>query len=186
MYQALLSDPTFFSLLFRFDQDLAAAAQTKGCGCGGALHVANYARKPRGGPEGLPAAFGLRLSFCCAEEGCRKRATPPSVRFLGRRVYLMAVVVLVTAMCHGVNRKREAKFRALVGLSLRTLERWRRWWREAFPQTRFWRGVRGRFSPPVETETLPSSLLSRFREHKESAGLVQLLAFLAPLTTTSG
>jgi hypothetical protein len=38
-----------------------------------------------------------RFSFCCDRDGCRNRATPPSVRFLGRKVYLGAVVMLISA-----------------------------------------------------------------------------------------
>jgi hypothetical protein len=181
LYQAILSDPTFFSLLFRFDQDLAEATRRAGCDCGGRLDVANYGRKPRGGPDGLPAAFDLRLSFCCATDGCRKRATPPSVRFVGRRVYFMAIFVLVSAMRHGVNRKREAQLRALFGPSRRTLERWLRWWREAFPQTRLWREATGRFSPPVDMAALPQSLLERFSGPDEPTRVHRALAFLAPL-----
>lgn len=181
MYQSLLQDPTFFSLLFRFDQDLADATRTKGCDCGGPLHVANYPRKPRGGPVGLPEAFDLRLSFCCAIDGCRKRATPPSVRFFGRRVYLMAVVVLVTAMSHGVPIQREAKLRARFGISERTLERWRLWWRESFPGSRFWRGVAGRFSPPVHLDELPRSLLERFTGPDEPIRVRRALLFLMPV-----
>lgn len=105
-------------------------------------------------------------------------------RYLCAAVYLAPVVVLVTAMCHGVTRQREAKLRALFGVSRRTLERWRRWWQETFPQTRFWRGAQGRLCPPVERETLPHSLLSRFRDRKKSTRVVRLLAFLGPLTTS--
>lgn len=72
--------------------------------CGGALHRANYPRKVRGLPPGASAGDGaggpgpeLRLSFCCAREGCRKRHTPASLRFLGRRVYAGVVLVLVMA-----------------------------------------------------------------------------------------
>jgi len=43
-------------------------------------------------------AFVLSRPFCCAVDGCRSRATPPSLRFLGRKVYLAAIVVLV-AIC---------------------------------------------------------------------------------------
>ena len=87
MYQTLLRDASFFELLLRFDDDLAAAVRQAGCGvCGGVLHSARYRRKPRGGPAGLGAEHALRQSFCCAAEGCRRRATPPSLRFLGRKV----------------------------------------------------------------------------------------------------
>ena len=40
--------------------------------------------------------FVRRFSLCCGREGCRKRATPPSLRFLGRRVYLCAVVLVAS------------------------------------------------------------------------------------------
>ena len=42
--------------------------------------------------------YAERFSFCCAVDGCRKRATPPSLRFLGRKVYLATVVTLISAM----------------------------------------------------------------------------------------
>jgi len=35
-------------------------------------------------------ARSWRFSFCCARDGCRTRKTPPSFRFLGRKVYLAA------------------------------------------------------------------------------------------------
>ena len=78
---------------------------------------------------------------------------------LGRRVYLGAVVVLATAMIGGVTAIRVARLRQWLGISLRTLARWRVWWREMFVASAFWRGARGRFMPPVMTETLPASLL---------------------------
>ena len=127
MCHALLSDSTLYDLLLEFDRDLADQARAAGCGCGGALHSADYPRKPRGGPADLPAAYKRRLSLCCAQEGCRKRTTPASVRFLGRRMYLAAVVVLATAMQGGITAKRAARLHELVGVSLRTLKRWRAW-----------------------------------------------------------
>ena len=185
MCHALLSDSALYALLLEFDRDLAARARTAGCGCGGALHSANYPRKPRGGPGGLGRDFARRLSFCCAREGCRSRTTPASVRFLGRRVYLGAVVVLVTAMQGGVTAKRAARLHELIGVSLRTLKRWRAWWRAGFADSEFWRGVRGRFSPPVDVQALSGSLLERFSGENERAKLIQALVFIKPLTTTS-
>ncbi len=98
MYHDLLHDASFWTFLFSIDQDLAETVRKQGCPCGGCLHRANYPRKPRGGGKGLPESYRHRLSFCCASDGCRKHATPPSVRFLGRKVYLHAVVILVAAM----------------------------------------------------------------------------------------
>ena len=86
---AWLGDGQLYALLRRCDEDLAAEQRAGGCPhCGGVLHSARYPRKPRGAVERLPDEYGWRLSLCCAREGCRKRATPPSLRFLGRKVYL--------------------------------------------------------------------------------------------------
>ena len=185
MCHALLSDSTLYKMLLEFDRDLAAKARAAGCSCGGVLHAADYPRKPRGEPEGLPGEYRFRLSLCCALDGCRKRTTPPSMRFLGRRVYLAAVVVLATAMQGGITAKRAARLRELVGVSLRTLKRWRAWWRTQFIDSSFWKSARGRFSPPVDVGALPASLLERFSGEDERGKLIQTLAFLGPLTTTS-
>jgi len=53
-----------------------------------------------------PDGYDRRHSFCCAEESCRRRTTPASVRFLGPKVYLGAIVALVTALRHGANAGR--------------------------------------------------------------------------------
>lgn len=87
MYHELPRNASFWAFLFKVDRGLAEEARQKKCPCGGCLHRANYPRKPRGGGEELPQEYGRRLSFCCEREGCRKRVTPPSVRFLGRKVY---------------------------------------------------------------------------------------------------
>ena len=185
MYPSWMSEANFYRMLERIDGDLAAAARATGCGCGGVLHRATYPRKPRGGPRDLPPGYERRLSFCCARRDCRQRRTPPSVRFLGRRVYLGAVVVLVTALHHGLTGRRAAHLRALVGVSLRTFTRWRRWWHEGFVASRFWQQARGRVVPPLEHERLPASLLDRWTVGGgERAGLISLLSFLSPLTTT--
>jgi hypothetical protein len=101
-------------------------------------------------------------------------------------VYLAAVVVLVTALHHGLTGRRAAQLRERVGVSLRTFKRWRRWWQEGFVSSTFWRQVRGRFVPPPEVERLPGSLLQRFSAADERDELVSLLGFLSPLTTSSG
>src|SRR5512137_137825 len=98
MDHRLLQQASFWTVLFSIDQELAATACQAGCSCGGRLHRADFPRKPRGGPADLPPEYGYRLSFCCNREGCRKRVTPPSVRFLGRKVYFAAVIILVAAM----------------------------------------------------------------------------------------
>lgn len=185
MWHGVLSDSRFFATLLKIDQDLAAGVRAAGCECGGRLDSARYPRKPRGGPADLGADYGWRLSFCCAREGCRRRVTPPSVRYLGRRVYLGVVVVLVTAMEHGLSVRRVAELNEHLGVGLRTLRRWRRWWRSTFVDGRLWRGARGRFMPPVEESALPFSLLERFGG-EIAARALRVLEFLAPWTTTRG
>jgi len=182
LWQTLLRDSSFFLALLLFDRDLAERYRAVGCSCGGRLHRAAYVRQPRGEPFGLPEGFYVRESFCCSREGCRRRMTPPSLRFLGRRVYLGAVVVVVTAMVHGITEKRAAVMRELVGVSERTLRRWRQWWRESFVRTEFWRATRARFVPPVAEQRLPTSLLERLGKAGEPEGLLAVLGMLSPLT----
>ena len=181
MWHALLRDTRFFALLTTLDQDLAEQMRTQGCSCGGRLHRADYPRKPRGGPADLSPEQERRLSFCCAREGCRRRTTPPSLRFLGRRVYFGAVVVVVTTLVHGVTPRRAEALRREFGVDRRTLARWRQWWRAYFPSSAFWRQRRARFSPSVAVAGLPASLLERFAAAGQPAGLVSLLRFLAPV-----
>jgi hypothetical protein len=184
LWHGVLSDSRFFSTLVRFDEDLAAEVRAAGCECGGRLHSARYPRKPRGGPADLGPEYGWRLSFCCAEEGCRRRVTPPSVRYLGRRVYLGVVVVLVAAMEQGLSLRRVAALNQHLGIGLRTLRRWRQWWRVALVRTPHWRGVRGRFMPPINEAALPYALLERFGGAAAEC-VLSVLRLLAPLTTRS-
>jgi len=179
--QELLGDTRLFQLLVRMDEDLAAKAQAEGCACGGRLHRARYPRKPRGSPAELEEAYASRHSFCCAREGCRRRKTPSSVRFLDRRVYLGVVVLLATACEGALSRRRVAALRERLGVSERTLRRWRTWWRETFPRTRFWRTARGGFVPAVAIGALPASLLERFRGAHEAERVIRVLRFLAAL-----
>ncbi len=132
MCPSLLGDARLYAMLLRCDEDLASGARAAGCECGGVLHSARYGRTPRGATVALPEGYDRRDSFCCAEEGCRRRTTPASLRFLGRKVYLGAVVTLVTAMKHGVSGRRAAELRRAVGVSRETLARWRAWWAEVF------------------------------------------------------
>ena len=184
MYQTILRDSSFFALLLQLDQDLAAEARASGCACGGALHSAHYPRKPRGGPDGLLGAeHSLRLSFCCSVEGCRKRVTPPSLRFLGRKVFFGVWVLLLPVLRDGPTRERLRRLEEVFGVSQRTLLRWRRFWREAVPGSRFWEARRGRFAVPVVAQRLPGSLLDAFTEAADPSGwVVAVLRFISPLS----
>lgn len=181
----LLQELRLYLRLQRCDDDLARGARQAGCRrCSGVLHSARYPRKPRGGPAGLSDGYAKRASFCCAVEGCRQRVTPPSLRFLGRKVYLGAVVVALSAL----GRERAARLatiRRQIGVSRRTLKRWSAWWEDDFGASGFWRGARGWFAPPPpEIAKLPASLLERFPSDALDA-MAGVLAFIAPVTTSS-
>ena len=184
MYTRLLGEGKLYEALGRIDVDLAARARSAGCDCGGVLHCANYPRKPRGGPDNLGAGYAYRSSFCCATDGCRKRVTPPSVRFLGRKVYLAAVVLLVSVMRQGPTPTRVARLHELLGVGECTLRRWRKWWQQIFCEGSFWRTARARFMPPVAAATLPLGLWERFAGDGPDR-LRDLLRFISPITTTT-
>jgi hypothetical protein len=175
-------DPKFFRLLIHIDQELAEVTRQSGCRCGGVLHRANYPRKPRGCPVEVRAEFESRFSFCCAR--CRCRTTSMSVRFLGRRVYLSLVMVLVSARHAGQSASANRLSQA-VNISVRTLQRWRTWWQQTFVSTPFWQIQGARFIPTVDTSLLPASLFDRFTGSATEA-LQCLLVFLCPITHREG
>lgn len=171
------SRSAMWPVLTKIDADLAAQACAQGCACGGALHRSDYPRKVRG-----VKVEARRDSFCCAEEGCRRRVTPGSVRFLGRRIYAGFIVVLLTALRHGLTTERVTALREHLGVDARTLERWRAWWLQDFAPGRPWRTARGRFLPPPGEATLPWSLWRSFGDDGEKS-LLELLRFLTPWST---
>lgn len=126
------------------DLELARSCRLSGCGfCGGRLHTSNYPRKPRGVPPPFQDDYAQRLSFTCAE--CRRRCTPPSVRFFGRIRFVAGLAILIAALTRGPSERRCRQLERCFGvrLSISTWTRWRRWWRERFEATRFWMQAEG-------------------------------------------
>jgi hypothetical protein len=182
LYQTLLADPKFHERILDFDRDRAKACRAAGCpDCGGPLHAANYLRKLRGWLIALGEQHNLRFSFCCAVDGCRDRATPPSLRFLSRKVYLATIVTLISAMRNGLTERRLGKLAEAIGVDRRTVARWRSWWLATFTSTPLWRARSAGFMPPVERDHLPASLLSRFAGDAAEQ-LAGFLSFLGPIT----
>jgi len=151
--------------------------------CGGPLHDGAYARKPRGGPPGLPDIFEKRLSLCCGRRGCRRRTLPPSVLFWGRRVYWGAVVVVITAL----RQQRTEGFTVerigtLFGVTRATLARWLAYFREAFPESTTWQRLRSRWMSPVPRETMLWTVLERLGLARDGpqVALVRCLRLLGP------
>jgi len=179
-----LANPLLHSYLEKVDAELAEKVRLGGClyCLIGKLHSATYKRKPRSGQKQCPEL--RRDSFCCDQDGCRKRHTPPSVRFLGRRVYWGVLVVLVSAAHHGISPERMRILREALGIDRHTLERWREWWLESFVQSPFWKLARASFMPRLWEESLPLSLAQAFGL-SQPGQLLALLKFLSPITTAS-
>jgi hypothetical protein len=112
---------------------------------------------------------------------CRKRETPTSLRFLGPKVYGAAIIVLVSVLRGGAQSVPMRRLQELVGVSRRTVTRWRRWWRETFVGTAVWQVIRATLHEPISPDALPASLLERFAGEAESR-LLSLLRSLGPLT----
>lgn len=165
------------------DRQVAQLVAAQGCRfCGGALHHSDYERKPRGG---LFAAAGedsvKRLSLCCAREGCRKRTTPPSLRFLGRRVYLGVVVILASLVAHAIPGARAQQ--KATGVPARTTRRWLSWWQGPFISTEVFIALRARLIG-LDIKRLPIPLVEALSgSWPERLGAV--MSWLAPLTTGS-
>lgn len=189
----------FFALLVSWDWEIARKVAAEGCRrCGGPLHQGNYQRKPRGAHLAEAGeSFTLRFSLCCGREGCRRRTLPPSLRFLGRRVYLEVVVVLAVVWLQLVFSLKAT--RISTGVPRRTLRRWQTWWAEFFPQLSVWADLQAGFAPPPpDRAALPTSLVARLSaelarahpgppEQPPTPGEVMLLVArcLAPATTQS-
>jgi hypothetical protein len=147
-------------MLFRFDEDIARQTARHACQCGGVLNIANFHRAPRGMPsdasDELRSMGSLRFSFCCTT--CRRRTTPPSLRFHGRSWYYAPVRLLASVMDRGC--RRAARTLGLqAGISSRTLSRWRRWWNQTFRVSRHWTVLRGFLRPDAHDDHLPDSVL---------------------------
>lgn len=172
-----------FHELSERDQEFAREVQAAGCPfCGGVLDRADYGRKGRGAPAEVDDSELVRRSFCCRREGCRRRVTPPSCLFLGRRVYLAPVVVLVSALAVGATHRESNAAGAVYKAAPRTVGRWRRWWFRLLPLTAFWLAAKGAFASAIEEPRLPLSLLEIFSGWCSTRSLVLALVWLSALT----
>lgn len=185
MCHDLFANASVWQWLYQIDRDVAWQVQARGCShCGGVLHSACYPRKPRGVcRQLLGPTYESRLSFCCSQRDCRRRCTPPSVRYLGRRVYLGVIVTLACALKHGLSDQRRAYLIERLPIDRRTLKRWLAWWQGQLPMTPFWLAMKGRFSSPLSD--LPGALLGVIQSEPLTGRVAQLLALLMPLTTGS-
>lgn len=146
------------------DFKIACDAKSKGCPlCGGVLDWASFPRKARGadclGEE-------RRCSFCCRV--CRKRVTPPSVRFIWKKIY----VLLFIALAPGRSDLAQEICR-------RTLGRWRSFWADQL-SVQNWFIVTVRHRLPVEFGFKLSSLVTIFIDERKPQ-FSSLASLLSPL-----
>jgi len=183
LYRELLRDVRFFALLLQVDQERAARVQAAGCPqCGGPLHAAHFERKPRGallGTAAPPDGYCIRFDWCCGE--CRRRTLPPSVRFLGRKVYVAVANAIATMLDRGEDRRALKLLRRELGASRSTLRRWRAWW-QALVGSAPWQRLRGQLPVDLDESRLPESLLELWAGScsEQMLALLRLLAAESP------
>ena len=178
-----LLNTSFHQSLLAFDFDTARQVQAKNCNhCGGLLHQAHYPRLGFGVPSELASLYQSRYSFCCAQ--CRKRTTPPSLRFFGRRRYIAPLFLLLCSVRFSPCEKRCERWakRRGIQLSLSTWKRWVSWWQRDFPQTPFWSIAKACFLPPLNVNPSLRALLKSLAGKVLPQQLTQLLQFLSPLS----
>lgn len=196
MMHELAFGEELFARLVAMDAQMAAQLAEQRCPvCRGPLHKGNYLRKPRGGLLALAGEqYAMRFSLCCGWRNCRRRVLPPSLRFLGRRVYLEVVVLFASVVTQTVVALRKAS--TATGVPARTLRRWSGWWLGSFPSSPTWIELKARFVPPPPDEAfLPASLLNRLEcdliKSRTTQGVSvselaeQMARLLAPATTSA-
>lgn len=183
MSQNFILKSSFHAIIIKIDQEMAAIAMGKGCGhCGDKLHRADYPRSPVGMPPEFRDDYNRRISFCCSS--CRKRTTPASVCFFGRRRYPASIFILFCILQCAINERRLSLIKRHFGITVSesTWKRWRRWWRDSFMETKFWVREKGLLStPPCTNQLLPRALFNLFTGNFTEK-ICLFLRFLSPLT----
>lgn len=165
----LFVDDVFFKGLRDLDEALFLAVKALFCPhCQGKLDTANYPRKPRG----LGELESIRFSLCCRNDGCRHRVTPPSLRFLGQKVYSAWVVILFEFVDElGLNRQ----------IARQTLARWRNFWNDRLASDHpFMRRARSLLPPCTPDSNLPSTFLQVFKFRNPESRIPILKFFTNP------
>lgn len=181
MSHKFLFNSSFHSFLIAIDRELSEDIRQRGCPCGGVLHRSNYPRSPFGLLPEYRDSYEERFSFCCND--CRRRTTPPSVRYFGRRWYPAPLLLLISALMLSINEYRLTQIKRHFGITVSesTWKRWRRWWREVFVDTAFWKQSRGLVPEPKKPVSMARRILSSFQGTIDNRMLL-LLKFISPIT----
>jgi hypothetical protein len=182
IYPHCVQQATLYEGLARIDQELAAGTRARGCPhCHGPLDAASWTRKPRGFE--LPETLCVRHGLCC--RNCRRRVLPPSALFLGRKVYLAAVVLVsIVSRQRQLDSSSARALRNLFGIARQTLARWLSFFGCLLPASAPWKVLRARLSAAVRDDQLPNSFLTELeRTHPPGNGAIT--AALQLLATTA-
>ena len=87
MYHAPSFNARFWAFLFTIDQDLAETTRRRGCPCGGRCTDPTIPAS-LGASDSLPDTYRTDSVSPAIETGAESKSTPPSVRFLGRKIYV--------------------------------------------------------------------------------------------------
>lgn len=181
MSHKFIFSASFHLLLVEIDRELSQLVQKQGCPCGGRLDQSNYPRSPMGVPSAFRPSYDERFSFCCND--CRKRITPASVRFFGRRWYPAPLLILISTLMLSINEYRLTQIKRHFGITVTesTWKRWRRWWRDVFTATPFWKQARGSIPEYPQRAILPRGILCVFQGGIDQK-IILFLRFLSPIT----
>ena len=182
MYHSLLLNTIFYNSLLALDLLIANQYQQSHCpSCGGKLHQAHYRRSPIGVPIGVCDNYWLRFSYCCATDGCRKRLTTPSMRFLSQKQYSSVIILVIFMLKSKTDESKVEELNQLINssLSVETVRRWRHYWVNKVTQSHTF--IRAALTHK-ESLSMPSSLLAKFKKNAEQS-LELALKWLLPLTT---
>jgi hypothetical protein len=100
------------------------------------------------------------------------------LRFLDRKVFFSVVVLLVPVLHERPSAQRLERLQELFQVSVRTLRRWQRWWREQFaagPVMTFFQGL---CADPIDRAGLPGSLLRALRQESTQERVLTVLRVL--------
>ena len=179
-----LHNKIFHELLLKIDHSLAQDVLEAGCQyCEGKLHVGDYPRQPHGLTSQFRDIYAERLSFCCSK--CKKRNTPPSVRFFGRYWYVAPVFLLISALTRPLNDKLIGKIYHFFNIRVfkSTIKRWRQWWNSVFASSTFWRQSKGIMPSTIADITLPTPrILMRLYGDVTEDSLLETLKFITPIS----
>jgi hypothetical protein len=167
-------------MLHEIDLYLMKEVQSRRCPhCEGPLHLAKYSRKAAGVLVDLPEEYRYRYSLCCGSPECRKRTLPPSGLFMDRKAsYRCAILVGLTVWQSG--QKSAQALSELLGVDVRTIFRWAKYFREVYPRSSIWQRLRGRVPTEVQDDCLPGSLVQTFVAHARDGvnGVIACIRFL--------